>query len=967
MKQIKLLSTLFLALTFSATFAQDHKYETVPNDPIGVRIYTLSNGLKVYLSENKDQPRVQTFIAVKTGSKNDPADVTGLAHYLEHMVFKGTSKFATLDWEKEKPLLDQISDLYEQHKAEPDEAKKKEIYHLIDSVSGEAAKYAIANEYDKMISGLGAKGTNAFTSVERTAYINDIPATELEKWMMVESERFGELVLRLFHTELEAVYEEFNRTQDNDYRKVSKQMNEMLFPTHPYGTQTTIGEGDHLKNPSMVKIHEYFDQYYVANNMAICISGDIDFDKTIAMVDKYFGKLKAHEVNPRVMPEEKPLATVQTAEVFGPMGEWISIGYRFGGYHTKDAIMTDLISSILYNGQAGLIDLDLMQQQKVLRANAYSNIMHDYSTFQMMGNPKGGQTLEDVQGLLLAEVEKIKKGEFSEDLMRAVIKNLKKDQLSQFEANWLRGYIMADAYIMEANWSDYVTYFDRMAKITKEELVAWANESFKDNYCVVYKRTGEDKNVYKVDKPEITPVEINREAKSKFYQDFEKMESLRLKPEFIDYKTALKQKELAAGVPFYYVKNTTNDLFTLFVEMDEDLKTDKKVAMALSYLPYLGTDKYTAAELKQKFFALGVDYDAKVSADEVYLYMSGLNESFDEALKLLEEVIHNCKADEEALKNLVADMKKQREDAKKNKGAILYSGLRNYAKYGKTNPFNDQLPNEQLDKITSSELIDIIHNLTNYKHSVFYYGKSEMDNAYNNIKASHSLPAQLTMVENPVKYPELPTKENLVYFVDYDMVQTELIMLSKGDLFNASIMPQINLFNTYFGAGLSSIVFQEIREAKALAYSANSYITVPNKKDESHYVQAYIGTQVNKLPQAVDAMGELMNNMPKAEIQFNESKVATLKKIESDRIIKTNIYWSYQTAQKRGLDYDIRKDVYEKVGTMTIDDMEKFFNENIKGKDYVYCVIGKKADMDMEALKKLGTIKELTLEEVFGY
>ena len=265
-----------------------NKEDTTPAfvDPINAQIYTLDNGLKVYLSVNKDQPRVQTFIAVNTGSTNDPSDVTGLAHYLEHMVFKGTSNFATLDWEKEKVLLQEISDLYELHRAESDPDKKKVIYAKIDSVSGEAAKYAIPNEYDKMISGLGAKGTNAFTSMERTAYINDIPSTELEKWMKVESERFSELVLRLFHTELEAVYEEFNRGQDNDYRKAYAAMNEIMFTKHQYGTQTTIGEGEHLKNPSMVKIHEYFDTYYVPNNMAICLAGDFDPDVTLAMIKK---------------------------------------------------------------------------------------------------------------------------------------------------------------------------------------------------------------------------------------------------------------------------------------------------------------------------------------------------------------------------------------------------------------------------------------------------------------------------------------------------------------------------------------------------------------------------------------------------------------------------------------------------------------------------------------------------------
>ena len=279
--------------TVKKTDNTGYNYEIVENDPSNTRIYTLKNGLKIYLAQLKDEPRIQTHIAVKTGSNNDPEDNTGLAHYLEHMVFKGTSKIGTQNWAVEKPLIKQISDLYEQHKAEKDPAKKIALYKKIDEVSQEASKYAVANEYDKLISSLGASGTNAHTSLEETIYHNNIPNNELEKFLKVESERFGELTLRLFHTELEAVYEEFNRSQDNDGRLVYYKLMETLFPKSHYGTQTTIGTSEHLKNPSMVAIHNYFDKYYVANNMAVMLIGDFDFDTAVPMIDKYFGSYAA--------------------------------------------------------------------------------------------------------------------------------------------------------------------------------------------------------------------------------------------------------------------------------------------------------------------------------------------------------------------------------------------------------------------------------------------------------------------------------------------------------------------------------------------------------------------------------------------------------------------------------------------------------------------------------------------------
>jgi zinc protease len=959
---------LSIAFTSCKTSTTENEETTRSvKDPTDAKIFTLENGLKVYLSVNKDKPRVQTFIAVKTGSKNDPSDVTGLAHYLEHMVFKGTSNLGTQDWENEKVLLDSISTLYEMHRAEPDAAKKNEIYAQIDKVSGAAAKFAVANEYDKMISGLGAKGTNAFTSVEQTMYINDIPATEIEKWMKVESERFSELVLRLFHTELEAVYEEFNRGQDNDYRKAYKAMNELMFEKHPYGTQSTIGLGEHLKNPSMVKIHEYFNKYYVANNMAICLSGDIDVDKTLAMIKKYFGGLKKGEVNAPVMPKEDLITSPRVTQVFGPMAESVRVSYRVGGYKTEDALMVQLFDIIMSNGQAGIIDLDLNQKQKVLSAGSGPNVMYDYSVYSLSGNPKQGQSLEEVKDLLLGTVEKVKKGDFTTELMESSIKYLKVSRLQEYEENWSRAYAMANSFIMEDNWLDYISDLSKMEKISKQELVDWANANMKNNYCVVYKRSGEDTATFKVDKPQITPVEVNRDVQSEFYKDFEKMESLRLTPDFIDYKTAINTTELIPGVDLYYIPNTSNELFSLYIDMDEDLKYNEKVGIAMKYLQYLGTDSLTAEGVKTEFFNLGVQFSANSSSRGVYYSLSGLNESLKPGLALFENLVANAQPNDEALKNLIADQLKKREDNKKNKGIIMRSGLGNYAKYGAKNPFNSVLSTEELEAITSQELLDILKSLSSYKHNILYYGESSQEDVVAEVRKMHQLPETAKTVTDVPEYPELDINENKVYFVDYDMVQTELRMISKDEKFNAEKVPYISMFNTFFGAGLSSIVFQEIRESKALAYSANCYMSNPKKANESHYVSAYVGTQSNKMQQAVSAITELMNNMPEATIQFNESKVATLKKIESDRVIKTSIYWNYKAAKNLELDYDIRKTTYDKVKDMTLADMKIFFDNNIKGRNYTYTIIGKRADVDMEALKQLGTIKELTLEEVFGY
>ncbi len=944
-----------------------YKYETVPNDPIGVKRATLANGLQVYMSINKDEPRIQTFIATRGGSKNDPTDATGLAHYLEHMLFKGTSKIGTLNWEKEKVVLKKISDLYEKRRTVKDEDERKKLYAEIDAASQEAASYVVANEYDKMMSSIGAKGTNAFTSLERTCYVNDIPSNELEKWSTIESERMSELVLRLFHTELEAVYEEFNIGQDNDGRKVYKAMMESLFPTHTYGTQTTIGTSEHLKNPSMEKIHEFFSKYYVPSNMAIILSGDLDPDKTMAILEKTFGKWQKKAAPTWVSPQEKPITAPMVKEVTGNEKASLQIGYRLGGASTNDAIMLELCSVLLNNGQAGIMDLELLQKQKVLKASAYAWELHDYSMFMLNGTPRDGQSLEEVRDLLLAQVERLKKGEFEDWLIKAAIKNLKLQRIKGNESNRNRTSEILEAFILEKDWKETVTFFDRMEKITKAEVVAFANKNFGQNYALVFKRQGEDKNVAKVEKPKITPIKLNRTDESAFQKSFKTLSSTALTPKFLDFKKDIANSKLPSGVGFDYIHNELNPTFDLYYTLDMGKNHDRSLPIAIKLLPYLGTNKYTADELQKEFFKLGVSFDVFSSDDRVYVNLSGLEESFEEGVKLFEHILQNVKPDQTALDNVVADVLKARYDALNDKRTILRVGMANYAKYGKMSPFTDNISEEDLKKLKADDMVAKIKSITSFEHTVFYYGTKTSEEAKTIVAKNHITPAKLTPIPAETKYPEIETPKNKVLFVNFPMVQAELMMMSKAGNYDVNKKVMADLYNDYFGAGLSSIMFQEIREAKALAYSTFASFVTPQYADRSHYMQAYVGTQVDKLQEAVKSVQAIVNEMPVSAAQIENARGSIMKKIESERITKSSIYWTYQNSKKQGLDHDVRSDVYAKMKVVTPEELVKFQQENVKGRNYTFLVLGDKTKVDMEYLKTIGEVEELSLKDVFGY
>lgn len=946
----------------------DMPYFSVPGDPTGTRIYRLDNGLMVYLSQNKLEPRIQTYIAVKAGSKNDPPQTTGLAHYLEHMLFKGTSNIGTTDWDRERQILDAIAQKYEAHRNEKDPEKKKAIYQEINQLSQEAAKFAIPNEYDKMISSLGAKGTNAYTSLEQTVYVNDIPSAELEKWLILESERFHQVVLRLFQTELEAVYEEFNMGQDRDSRKTWKTFMQAMFPTYTYGTQTTIGEGEHLKNPSMYNIYNYFTQYYVPNNMAICISGDISYEHTMALIEKYFGDYKSRIIPEWQVKKEAPITEVQRREVVGQEAENMTMGYRLPQSSDKDILTAKLVGSMLFNGQAGLIDLDLNQLQKVQEAYSYVYELKDYGVFILGATPREGQSLEECEQLLLKEIDKLRNGEFEEWLMKACINDMRLSQTKSFESNQGRASAFVSSFILGKPWDRYLSEMDKMDQLTKQDIIDFVNTYLgKNNYVIVYKRKGVDTNIEKVEKPQITPVEANRESESEFLKRFMELSSPNIKPEFVDFQEKIKTGKLASGITLSYMKNELNDLFELYYILDMGSDNDKMLSLAVEYLPYLGTDKYSAAQLQEEFFKYGLIWEVFTSQDRSYVKLSGLATGLEKGIELLEHILANVQPDKDAYAEFVNTIIKDREDAKLNKSIILNAAMANYARYGAVSPFSDIIPEKELRSMNPNKLVNQIQGITAYRHRVFYYGPKSQEEITAVLNTYHKIPSELQPYPTAKKYPELPTSKNTVLFVNYDMVQAQVLMMSKGELNNNALLAPSRIFNEYFGSGLSSIVFQEIRETRALAYSAYSRFTTPLNNDEAHYVMAFVATQADKMPDAISAMREIMNDMPRADNQFQQSVEAVTKQIASERITRSRIFWTYESLQRRGIDYDNRKDIYQKIQDMTIEDLESFFNKYIADRTYTILVIGDRTKLDMAYLQSLGEFKELTLEEIFGY
>lgn len=946
-------------------------FRTTPGDPIQVHMHTLANGLRLFLTVNKEEPRVYTEIAVRVGSKHDPADTTGLAHYFEHMMFKGTDRLGSLDWVKEKAILDEIELLFEQHRAEQNPVKKKDLYAEIDRLSFEAAQFAAANEYDKLVSVMGAKGTNAYTWVEQTVYVNDIPSNELERWFSLESERFRRPILRLFHTELETVFEEYNISQDKDFRKTLKAMQETLTPSHPYGTQTTLGRGEDLKNPSQTNIYKFFDTYYVPNNMAIVMAGDFEPADAVRLAERYFGGFVRKEVPKfKFKPQPELIARIPRV-VWGQESPWVEMGWRLPGAKSEDvSLMLPLVAGILHNYQAGLFDLNIVQKQQLLEAYAYPRVYEDFSSLLLMAKPRDGQSLEEVEKILLQEIDKLRRGDFEDWLLEAVLKDMKLSEIRSFEKNPGRANAITSAYVLGLEWTDVVRRWKKLAKVTKADIVEFAQKTFlDDNFAVVYKRTGDDPSVMKVEKPPITPIEVNREGASGFAQQFLAWETPEVAPQFVDFKKVIKSTNLSKNLKLRSVRDRKSKLFRLHYCFDMGKFSDRRLAVLAGYLHFLGTSKYSPTEIQQAFYRIGASFGAECREEHFFFSLTGLEESFEEAVALMEHLLADAQPNAAAMENHVADILLRRDNNKKDKRTILSKGLANYAKHGPHNPFTDKLTAEQLHALLPSDLTDLLKDLRFIQHEVFYFGAKSAGKVAGILKSHHAVSEASRKPVPPKKYPEIGVKKDKVYFVNFPSVQIELLMLSKGTpKFNLEEFVFAEWYNQYFGYGLSSIVFQEIRESKALAYSAYVHAGSPSKKQHAHWLQGYVGTQPDKVRDAVEAFQAILEEMPASLPQMEHARQGVLKQIAAGRISQSELYWAWRSSRDKGYaNRDLRKDIYNAIEKAEASDLLQYQKAHVKGRHYTWLVLGERERIDFKYLKTIGKVVELSLEEVFGY
>jgi len=934
-----------------------------PDDPMDVHIYQLENGLTVYLTENHEEPQFHAEIVVRAGSKNDPKETTGLAHYLEHLLFKGTQQIGTIDYVKEKPYLDQITELYEEHYKEKDLDKRKAIYAQINDLSQKAAQYAIPNETDKLYKAMGETWFNAHTWYEETVYNITLPSNRLEQWATIESDRFQNPVFRLFQSELEIVYEEKNQTLDNKDELVYDAMGKLLFKKHPYGQQTTIGEAEHLKNPSIKNIYEFYDTYYVPNNMAICISGDIDIDETIQIIDQNFSIWQTKELPKPKTYKEKDLKNIERDTVRFQGEEKVQIGFRTAPNNHKDVEALTLIDMLLDNATAGLINLNLVQRQNVRDAGSEPLFLNEYGVQYLWGIPKEGQTLSEVEQLLLAQIGIIKRGEFDANLLSAIVTDFKKSQKRALESNRSRVTHLREAFISETDWDETVSKIQRLEKITKADIIRVANQYFAQGYAVVY-RIDAQHELPKIEKPDLATIELDPTRQSLLAQKILAIPTTSIEPVYITDKD-YQIEDIQEGLKLYYTQNPINDLFTFTLSIDIGTYQDNRLGMAKALMDKSGAGNLDSEALKKAWYALGTDFTIGVEDNQTNITLSGLDENLETSLSLLHSYLTAPTATQETLNELINITRTEREDEKKDPRSIR-NALRQYSRYGDNSAYKRQLGTDALNKLTVSELHTLIGRLLTYQHNILYVGTKPIEEVVALIKQHHLIPESLQETP-PYEFLQVQTSaQNEMRIVHKEMAQS-LIFIEFGDVpFDPALRPSVDLYNDYFSGGMSSIIFQELREIRALAYATFAQYELGNREGDQNLMWGYIGCQADKTPEAITAFIDLIDNLPETPERFEETKNAVINQYRVNKLKFRDILPAIRTWEYRGLSPDPRKTRFDTIQKSDMNTMLDFHKQHIQSRAKLISIVGDTTQIDITQLAPVGTTILINIDELFA-
>lgn len=933
-----------------------------------VKEYRLENGLTVWLNEDHSQPKVFGAVVVKAGAKDCPD--TGIAHYFEHMMFKGTDRIGTLDYESEKVLLDSIAMKYDELAMTEDTAARARLQKEINELSIRSSEYVIPNEFNRLINRFGGSGLNAATSYDATIYFNTFSPQYMVQWAEINSERLINPVFRLFQSELETVYEEKNMYGDFIGGQVMDTLMARYFGPHPYA-YPIIGSTKNLKNPRLTEMHKFFEDYYVASNMALILSGDFDAQQVMPILEKAFSRIRSGNAPKQEKVMLPPFNGRETMKVKFPIPfiKAMGLGFRGVSANHEDQVALNIAVNLLNNANGtGYLD-KLMVEHKLMGALAINESMNEAGILAVAIMPKLLiQSYSSAEKMVWDEINRVKNGDFSDEMFNSLKLEQKRQYASSLENIDSRATIMMNLFSQGKSWNDYLNEVARIESITKEDVVRVAQKYFSNNYLCVTKSTGK----YPKDnlpKPAFSPVvPRNADASSSYAKQLEKIPEQQVAPRIIDFEKDVKTSKLTPLVTLYTTPNPLNDIFTLNISYGIGALEQPELMQLTNYLQLLGTESLSFEQFRSRLQSIGSTLAFDVTPDAFVMKVTGFDNHIDETMELVGDFIRHAKADDKKLRQIVDDAKVS-EKAFFKSGDNVASALLEQVKYGDQSRYLRKLSLSQIKKLKGKDMLAIYDKVRSVQCDLHYCGTLPVEKVIGTIR-QHLPLERTTVASNSPYYRELKQYDRpTVFFIDMpDMAQSIVYGYVKGDPVDDKASRHASqLFSVYFGGDMSSLMFQEIREFRSFAYRTSGRYQLPNHahKGTAGSFTAMLSTQSDKTLDALGVLDSLIREMPLKPERVEAVKQMLVNRINNDYPPFRNLSEKVASARMEGFDRDPAEEFLRDIATMDMQDISRFYREQISGRPVVYVITGNRKHIDMKKLAEYGTIIKVKKKGIY--
>ena len=931
--------------------------------------HTLENGLTVWLNEDHTQPKVLGAVVVKAGAKDCPN--TGIAHYFEHMMFKGTDKIGTVDYEKEKEILDRIAAKYDELAATKEASERKALQKQINELSVEAAAYVIPNEFDRLISRYGGTKLNAGTSLDYTVYFNTFSPQYMEQWAEINSERLIHPVFRLFQNELETVYEEKNMYGDYVGGISIERLKERYFAPHPYA-YPVIGSTENLKNPRLSEMQRFFEEYYVASNMGLILCGDFRTEEVLPILRRTFSRIRKGEAPKQEPVELPPFEGKERMKLKVPMPfvKMMALGFRGVPANHPDEVALKVAVSLLNNANGtGFLD-KLTVEHRVVASMAVNECMNEAGILAIFVVPKLlFQSYSAAEKLVWREIERIKKGEFSEETFQSLKLEQKREYVSALEDMNMRAQVMMRVYSQGKRWEEYLDELKRIDFLTREDVIEVAQKYFTRNYLYVTKTTGRYKKDH-LPKPDYIPVRPDHlQAQSAYAKSLEELPVKSFGPRFIDEASlAITDVTLSPFVHFYTTPNPVNDIFSLDIYYGTGLKENPLLAQVASYMHFVGTERESFETFRNRLQALGSTLMFEASNTNFVVRVTGFDANMAETIALVGNFMQHAQADERKMDQVVDEMKVV-EKAFFNSSENLAQALIEYATFGNESRFLKKPSLKEFRKLKGEDLVSLFRALQQCACTVHYCGNLPQEKVAK--MAAHYF--RLSDVSRPSGYPWIRPLQTYeaprVFFLDMKEVSQSIVYgYVRGEAVDdPKERCASKLFSGYFGGDMSSLMFQEIREFRSFAYHVNGKYHLPSfqGKGKPGFFRTLFSTQADKTLDALGVLQSLLDDMPRRPERVEAVKQNLRNEVNNAFPSFRDLSARIAMYRREGFNADPNRKLLEYIAPMTMEDIEQFYERQVKGRPVVYAVVGNSRRIDMEKLASFGTLEKVKIKDIY--